>query len=98
MNADLLKRAKEGNPMKRAMMSLVLVHLLGASVAAANNVTLTLYVHSGSAAGPVLQGALVTCKDAAGKSLAEVTGAAGSATLTGSPGTCVMLPKNWTGG
>jgi len=77
--------------MKRVMIALVLMPLLGASVAVAKDVTLTLYVHAGSPTGPVLTGALVTCKDAAGKSLSGVTSGSGLVTLTGTPGTWQLI-------
>src|SRR5208282_732167 len=53
----------------------------------ASGVTLTLYVHSGSASGPVLSGALVTGTDGAGQAFSQTTGSAGSVTITGTPGT-----------
>src|SRR5208282_5368935 len=49
--------------------------------------TLTLYVRSGSASGPVLSGALVTGSDGAGQSFSQTTGGAGYVTITGTPGT-----------
>jgi hypothetical protein len=52
-----------------------------------NQVTLTLYVHSGSASGPLLSGALVTGSDGAGKSFNQTTGSAGYVTITGASGT-----------
>lgn len=73
--------------MKRLMIGLVLMpFLLGASVAVAKDVTLTLYVRAGGSRGPALAGASVTCKDAAGRSLSGVTGGGGFVTLTGTPG------------
>ena len=56
-------------------------------VQGANQVTLTLYVHSGSASGPLLSGALVTGSDGAGKSFNQTTGSAGYVTITGTSGT-----------
>jgi len=49
-------------------------------------VTLTLYVHDGSADGPLLSGVEVTGQDAAGSSFSAVTNEDGIATITGMPG------------
>ena len=51
------------------------------------NVTLTLYVHEGSASGPVLSGVRVAGHDGAGKSFDKTTGSSGYVTITGAPGT-----------
>ena len=50
-------------------------------------VTLTLYVHDGSASGPVISGASVTGSDASGSSFSQTTGSSGYVTITGTPGT-----------
>lgn len=50
-------------------------------------VTLTLYVHEGSPQGPVIPGARVTGRDAAGKSFDQTTNTAGYVMITGAPGT-----------
>jgi GH25 family lysozyme M1 (1,4-beta-N-acetylmuramidase) len=50
------------------------------------SVTLTLYVHEGSASGPLLSGARVTGSDGAGKSFDKTTDG-GYVVITGSPGT-----------
>ena len=50
-------------------------------------VTLTLYVHSGSASGPLLSDAQVTGTDGAGHSFSQTTGAGGSVVITGARGT-----------
>jgi len=55
-------------------------------VQAVNQVTLTLYVDSGSVGGPVLAGALVTGSDAAGTTFKQTTGSGGYVTITGTPG------------
>lgn len=54
--------------------------------AAIGLVTLTLYVHDGSADGPVLSGAEVTGQDAAGTSFSQTTDANGMVAIAGSPG------------
>lgn len=54
---------------------------------AATPVTLTLYVHDGSATGPVLAGAQVTGQDGGGKAFDQTTNASGYVTLTGATGT-----------
>jgi hypothetical protein len=51
------------------------------------DVTLTLYVHEGSASGPLLSGVQVTGQDAAGTSFDKTTGSDGYVTITGAPGT-----------
>jgi len=51
------------------------------------NVTLTLYVHEGSASGPVIAGARVRGHDAAGNSFDKTTNSNGYVTITGAPGT-----------
>ncbi len=50
-------------------------------------VTLTLYVHNGSATGPLLVGARVTGSDAGGATFDKTTGSGGYVTITGTPGT-----------
>jgi GH25 family lysozyme M1 (1,4-beta-N-acetylmuramidase) len=50
------------------------------------DVTLTLYVHEGSASGPVLSGVRVTGQDGAGTSFDKTTGTSGYVTITGAPG------------
>jgi hypothetical protein len=52
-----------------------------------SGVTLTLYVHEGSATGPLLSGARVTGTDGAGVSFDQTTGTDGYVTITGAPGT-----------
>jgi hypothetical protein len=52
----------------------------------ASQVTLTLYIHAGSATGPVLPGVRVTGKDGAGKAFNLTTDTSGCAMLTGAPG------------
>lgn len=49
-------------------------------------VTLTLYVHAGSATGPLLSGAEVTGQDAAGNTFNQTTNTSGYVVLTGIPG------------
>lgn len=49
--------------------------------------TLTLYVHEGSASGPVLVGARVTGNDAGGASFDQTTNSSGYVQITGAPGT-----------
>ncbi len=53
---------------------------------ATRQVTLTLYVHDGSASGPIIQNAQVTGQDAAGSSFTQMTDTNGSVAITGSPG------------
>ncbi len=65
----------------------VVVDVLGPVPPIAPTVTLTLYVHSGSAGGPLLSGALVTGSDGAGKTFSQTTGAGGYVTITGTAGT-----------
>ena len=48
--------------------------------------TLTLYVHDGSASGPVISGAQVSGQDANGISFSQTTNSAGYVTITGAPG------------
>jgi WD40 repeat protein/lysophospholipase L1-like esterase len=55
-------------------------------VKSSQEVTLTLYVHDGSADGSVLSGAEVTGQDAVGSSFFQTTDANGFVILTGSPG------------
>jgi parallel beta-helix repeat protein len=50
------------------------------------NVALTLYVHEGSASGPVLSGVRVTGQDGAGNSFDKTTGSSGYVTITEMPG------------
>ena len=50
-------------------------------------VTLTLYVHDGSASGPLISGVAVTGIDADGKSFSQQTNSNGYVTLSGKPGT-----------
>jgi hypothetical protein len=50
-------------------------------------VTLTLYVHSGSTSGPLITGALVTGSDGAGHGFSQTTGDGGYVNITGTPGT-----------
>ena len=51
------------------------------------DVTLTLYVHDGSATGPLLSGVRVIGYDAGGTSFDKTTGTGGYVTITGAPGT-----------
>ncbi|RLG06382.1 MAG: hypothetical protein DRN68_07025, partial [Thaumarchaeota archaeon] len=51
------------------------------------NVTLTLYVHEGSASGPVIVGARVRGHDAAGNPFDKTTNSSGYVIITGVPGT-----------
>jgi hypothetical protein len=53
----------------------------------ASQVTLTLYVHDGSASGPIIPGALVTGQDASGNSFQQTTDSSGYVTIEGDPGT-----------
>ena len=57
------------------------------AISAASTVTLTLYVHDGSASGSLLVGARVTGSDGAGSSFDQTTGTGGYVTITGTPGT-----------
>jgi hypothetical protein len=57
----------------------------GASIG--SPVTLTLYVHSGDANGPVIPGAQVTGQDGSGTSFQETTDNNGYVTISGIPGT-----------
>lgn len=50
-------------------------------------VTLTLYVHEGSASGPIIAGAQVTGQDGAGNSFNQTTNASGYVVISGVPGT-----------
>jgi hypothetical protein len=50
-------------------------------------VTLTLYVHDGSASGPIIRGAQVTGNDESGNSFEQTTDNNGYVTITGYPGT-----------
>jgi hypothetical protein len=50
-------------------------------------VTLTLYVHDRSASGPIIPGALVTGRDAAGNSFQQATDSSGYVAINGNPGT-----------
>jgi len=50
-------------------------------------VTLTLYVHEGSASGPIIVGAQVTGQDGAGNSFSQTTNSNGYVTINGVPGT-----------
>ncbi|MDD5095526.1 MAG: hypothetical protein PHV74_14290 [Dehalococcoidia bacterium] len=52
-----------------------------------SGVTLILYVHDGSASGPVVSGAQVTGQDASGNSFNQITDSSGYVTITGTPGT-----------
>ena len=54
--------------------------------ATSDQVTLTLYVHDGSADGPVLSGAEVTGQDATGSSFSQTTDANGLVVIMGKPG------------
>jgi hypothetical protein len=58
------------------------------------NVTLTLYVHEGSASGPLLSGARVTGQDGGGISFDKTTGSSGYVTITGTPGTWQFTVSN----
>ena len=49
-------------------------------------ITLTLYVHDGSASGPLIPGAQVTGQDASGNSFSQITDENGFVVITGSPG------------
>lgn len=51
------------------------------------DVTLTLYVHEGSASGPIIVGARVTGQDGAGNSFDKTTNSSGYVIITGTPGT-----------
>jgi hypothetical protein len=57
------------------------------SAAIAAPVTLTLYVHDGSASGPKISGAMVAGKDGAGISFKETTKSDGYVEIVGDPGT-----------
>jgi len=50
-------------------------------------ITLILYVHEGSASGPVISGTKVTGQDAVGVAFEETTNSSGYVTITGAPGT-----------
>ena len=50
-------------------------------------VTLTLYVHDGSASGPIIPGAQVTGQDGSGNSFQQTTDSSGYVKITGDPGT-----------
>lgn len=50
-------------------------------------VTLTLYVHDGSASGPIIQGAQVTGHDGSGNSFKLITDSSGYISIVGDPGT-----------
>ena len=49
------------------------------------DVTLTLYVHEGSASGPIIAGARVTGQDAVGNSFDKTTNSSGYVMITGAP-------------
>jgi hypothetical protein len=59
---------------------------VGVEVKSSQEVTLNLYVHDGSADGPVLSGAEVTGQDAAGNSFAKTTDPNGCVVITGVAG------------
>lgn len=59
----------------------------GSATSASKQVTLTLYVHDGSASGPKITGAKVAGKDGLDNSFAHITGSNGYVTLKGDPGT-----------
>lgn len=63
------------------------VGLLVEQMMKSKQVMLTLYVHDGSADGPMLSGAKVTGQDAAGSSFYKTTDSNGLVGITGSPGT-----------
>lgn len=50
-------------------------------------ITLTLYVHEGSASGPVIPGALITGNDGSGNSFQQTTDNSGYVIIEGNPGT-----------
>jgi len=50
-------------------------------------ITLTLYVRDGSASGPIIPGAQVTCQDGSGNNFEQTTDSNGYVTITGDPGT-----------
>lgn len=50
-------------------------------------ITLTLYVHEGSASGPVIPGALITGNDGSGNSFQQTTDNSGYVIIEGDPGT-----------
>ena len=56
-------------------------------VNASGSVILTLYVHDGSAYGPVIRGAQVNGSDGANSYFSQTTGSGGYVTITGTPGT-----------
>lgn len=56
-------------------------------VVAQNQVTLTLYVHDGSANGPTLEGVQVTAQDANGNAFDKETNSSGYVEISGVPGT-----------
>jgi hypothetical protein len=72
-------------PRFAVLLTLVLAAFVARSAVAA--VTLTLYVHDGSASGPVISGASVSGTDGLGWSFNVVTGSAGYVMITGNPGT-----------
>ena len=84
-----MKKAKPLSKFLRLFLWLVIIEFIGLLRVgeAAAAVTLTLYVHEGSASGPVIAGAQVTGKDAAGVSFNQTTNSSGYVTITGSPGT-----------
>ena len=55
--------------------------------AASKKVTLTLYVHDGSASGPLISGAQVTGQDGSGNRFQRTTDESGYVTIKGDPGT-----------
>jgi lysozyme len=59
----------------------------GLASGASKQVTLTLYVHDGSASGPIIAGAKVTGQDASGNGFQQTTDRSGYVTITGDPGT-----------
>ena len=71
------------------LVCLMFMCMLGVtpSTTYAANITLTLYVHEGSASGPIIVGAQVTGQDGAGNSFSKTTNSNGYVTITGEPGT-----------
>jgi tetratricopeptide (TPR) repeat protein len=59
----------------------------GLASGASKQVTLTLYIHDGSANGPVIPGAQVTGQDGSGNSFQATTDSKGYVTIEGNPGT-----------
>jgi len=76
---DVIEESNENNNIDSVPITI--------SASQPSQVTLTLYVHEGSASGPVIVGARVRGHDAAGNPFDKTTNSSGYVTITGVPGT-----------